>query len=89
MEFSEIIFYFLLAAAVILAIRIFTLPIKFLAKLLWNTFTGFFLLLIFNALGSMIGLTVAVNAATALTVGILGVPGLILLLLVKWLYFFV
>ena len=37
----------------------------------------------------MIGLTVAVNAATALTVGILGVPGLILLLLVKWLYFFV
>ena len=88
MEFSEIIFYFLLAAAVILAIRIFTLPIKFFAKLLWNTFTGF-LLLIFNALGSMIGLTVAVNAATALTVGILGVPGLILLLLVKWLYFFV
>ena len=89
MEFSEIIFYFLLAAAVILAIRIFTLPIKFYAKLLWNTFTGFLLLLIFNALGSMIGLTVAVNAATALTVGILGVPGLILLLLVKWLYFFV
>ena len=89
MEFSEIIFYFLLASAVILAIRIFTLPIKLLAKLLWNTFTGFLLLLIFNALGSMIGLTVAVNAATALTVGILGVPGLILLLLVKWLYFFV
>ena len=89
MNITEIIFYFLLAAAVILASRIFTLPIKFIAKLLWNTFVGFILLLIFNALGAMIGLTVAVNAATAMTVGILGVPGLVLLLLVKWLYFFV
>ncbi|MEA4824814.1 MAG: pro-sigmaK processing inhibitor BofA family protein [Clostridiaceae bacterium] len=88
MDFSQIVFYLLLAAALILAIRIFTLPIKFFFKLLWSTFVGFVLLIIFNALGGMIGLTIAVNAVTALTVGILGIPGLILLLLIKWLFFF-
>ncbi len=89
MGISQIVFYLLLAAALVLAIRIFTLPIKFFFKLLWSTFVGFLLLIVFNALGGMIGLTIAVNVVTALTVGILGIPGLILLLLIKWLFFFV
>lgn len=89
MGISQIVFYLLLAAALVLAIRIFTLPIKFFFKLLWSTFVGFLLLVVFNVLGGMIGLTIAVNVVTALTVGILGIPGLILLLLIKWLFFFV
>ena len=85
---SELLFYILLGAAILLALRIFTLPIRFFFKLVWSTFTGFVLLLVFNAVGSLIGLSLAVNTLTALIVGVLGIPGLILLLLGKWLYFY-
>lgn len=83
---DEYLFYILIGLAVLLAIRIFTLPIKFFFRLLWNTFLGFLLLLLFNMLGGLIGLTIGINAVTALIAGVLGIPGVILMLLVKWLY---
>lgn len=86
MDIPQLLFWLMLGSAAILALRIFTLPIRFALRLLWSTLTGFALLLIFNAIGGMVGLTLAVNAVTALTVGVLGVPGLILLLLTRWLW---
>ena len=86
---SQIVFYLLLGAAAFFALRIFTLPIRFFLKLLWSAFTGLLLLLVCNALGSMVGLSLAVNGVTALIAGVLGVPGLILLLLLQWLYVYI
>ncbi len=86
---QQILYIVLIAAAVILALRIFTLPIRFLFRLLWSTLTGYLLLFLFNAVGGMIGLSLTVNTLTALIVGVLGVPGLILLLLVRWLYLYI
>ncbi len=83
---DEYLFYILIGLAVLLAIRIFTLPIKFFFRLLWNTFLGFLLLLLFNMLGGLIELTIGINVVTALIAGVLGIPGVILMLLVKWLY---
>ena len=85
----QIVYIVLNAAAVILALRIFTLPIRFFFRLLWSTLVGYLLLFLFNAVGSLIGLTLSVNTLTAVIVGVLGIPGLILLLLVRWLYLYI
>ena len=60
-------------------------PIKLLFKFLLNTALGFVLLLVANWLGGFIGISVAVNWLGAVIVGILGVPGVALLLLLRWL----
>lgn len=82
---EEYLVYILLIAAVILMLRIFTLPIRLFFRLLWNAIVGLVLLVIFNALGGLIGINIGVNLLTCLTAGILGIPGIILLLLIKWL----
>ena len=59
------------------------IPIKILFKLLTNAIVGGILLLIFNLLGGLIGLNVVITPLSAIIVGILGIPGVILLLLFK------
>lgn len=59
-------------------------PIKIILKLLLNTVIGFLALFIINYLGSFIGISIGVNWINAVVVGIFGVPGVALLLLLKW-----
>ncbi|NLL39940.1 MAG: Pro-sigmaK processing inhibitor BofA [Clostridiales bacterium] len=69
----------------LLVMRIFTSPIKIIFKLLLNTILGFFALIAINYFGAFIGLTIGVNFINALVIGCLGVPGVGLLLLLRWL----
>lgn len=72
----------------ILVLVIFTIlkkPIKIVFKLILNTVIGFVALLILNWLGGFIGVTIAVNWINAVIVGVLGVPGVALILLLQWL----
>ena len=69
-----------------LIIRIFTTPLKWALKLLLNAGIGFVALFALNFFGSYLNVSLGINWINALVVGILGVPGLILLLLIK--YFF-
>lgn len=81
----DFLWLILLAAAVIGLIKIFTMPIRFILRLVWNGIIGMVLLLLFNAVGGLIGVTVGINAVSCLITGFLGIPGLLLLLLLKWL----
>ncbi len=67
-------------------IRLFSAPFKIVGRVLFNTLLGFVLLYIVNAASPLTGLAVGLNLLTALTVGILGVPGLGLLLLLQWVF---
>lgn len=69
----------------LLVMRIFTAPIKIIFKLLLNTALGFFALIAINYFGAFIGLAIGVNLINALVIGCLGVPGVGLLLLLRWL----
>jgi inhibitor of the pro-sigma K processing machinery len=69
----------------LLVLKIFTAPIKILFKLILNTILGFFALILINVFGAMIGVTIGVNLVNALVIGCLGVPGVGLLLLLRWL----
>jgi inhibitor of the pro-sigma K processing machinery len=59
---------------------------KIIFKLILNTIIGFLALFVINWLGAFIGISVAVNWLNAIIVGVLGVPGVALILLLKWIF---
>lgn len=63
----------------IIAVSLFSAPLKFILKLVINTVVGLIGLFFLNLLGFLIG----INLINGLVVGILGLPGLILLILIK------
>lgn len=52
-------------------------------KLVLNTILGVIILLIINIIGSKYNFSIAINEFSALTIGILGIPGLIFLVFLK------
>ncbi|MGB9680093.1 MAG: pro-sigmaK processing inhibitor BofA family protein [Thermoanaerobacteraceae bacterium] len=59
-------------------------PRKFLLRLIINGIFGGIVLFIINILGKSIGLYIAINPVTALIVGFLGIPGIILLVILQY-----
>ena len=58
--------------------------VKILKKLLINTILGAVLLVIINFVGIYFNFNIALNIYSALIVGILGIPGLVLLIFLKF-----
>ena len=75
----------IIAVLVIILFFILKTPVKIILKLLLNTVIGFGALFLINYLGGMIGISIAVNWLNAVIVGVLGVPGVALILLLQWL----
>ena len=61
---------------------ILTKPVKWIVKLILNGILGGIMLIIINAVGGSVGLTIPINPISALVSGILGFPGVILLVLI-------
>lgn len=83
---EKIVLYVAIGIAVLIVMRIFTLPVKWIFKLLLNTVLGFAGLFLVNWLGSYIGISLGINVVNAVVVGTFGIPGLILLLLLRWFF---
>ncbi|MBU5437068.1 pro-sigmaK processing inhibitor BofA family protein [Tissierella sp. MSJ-40] len=62
---------------------ILVIPIKVIMKLVINGIIGGVLLFIFNLVGGLFGLGIALNPLNAIIVGFLGIPGVILLLVLQ------
>lgn len=71
---------------VVLLFKILKTPLKWAFKLLLNAVGGFIALVILNFFGSIIGLSLTINLINCLVAGILGLPGVVLLLLLKYLF---
>lgn len=85
MDLSQKIVAGLLAAFFLLALlRIFRSPLRLALKVLGNTLLGFLALWGVNLAGAVTGVTLGLNVWNALVIGILGLPGLVLLLLTRW-----
>ena len=65
-------------------IRLFKTPLKLALRTVGNTALGFGALWALNLTTAYTGLSLGLNLFNALTLALLGVPGLGLLLLVKW-----
>ncbi|MGI6582851.1 MAG: pro-sigmaK processing inhibitor BofA family protein [bacterium] len=63
--------------------RLFFVPLRILMRLLYNGIIGGLLLWLVNLVGSFFGVTIPINPITALAAGFLGVPGVVLLLLLR------
>ncbi|MDY4966676.1 MAG: pro-sigmaK processing inhibitor BofA family protein [Dysosmobacter sp.] len=75
----------LIGAFLLLALaRIFRSPLKLAGKLLLNTLLGFLALWLVAATSAHTGIALGMNLANALVVGVLGLPGFVLLLLLQW-----
>ena len=69
---------------VVACVTLFSAPLKVALRVLINSVLGFGALWLLNLTGSVTGIALGLNIFNSLTVGILGVPGLFLLLLLQW-----
>lgn len=85
MDLSQKILVGLLGLFLLVALlRVFRTPLKIALKLLFNTLLGFLALWLVNLTASYTGISLGVNLWNSLTIGILGLPGFVLLLLAQW-----
>ena len=69
--------------AIVLFGKMLILPIRLMIKLILNSIIGGALIAIINWIGAAFNLHIGLNILTSLFVGILGIPGAILLLIFK------
>jgi inhibitor of the pro-sigma K processing machinery len=67
--------------------RLFLVPLKIILKLIYNCLLGAILLMAVNFIGRTIGFSIPLNIFSAALVGFLGIPGMLLLVALKLLYF--
>ena len=77
---------FIAAALLLLGlfVNIIRLPLKWLFKAALHAAVGFVALFLLNFLGSWIGVELELNVFNALITGIFGVPGVLILLIFKY-----
>jgi len=66
--------------------RLLLTPLKFILKLIYNAIVGGVVILVINLIGRLIGFSLALNVVSALIVGTLGVPGLGLIVALKFMF---
>lgn len=63
--------------------RVFILPIKKILKLIINSVLGGVTIFVINLVGASFGFHIGLNVFTSILVGILGLPGVVCLVIVK------
>ncbi len=81
MELTNILIVAGCAIAIFIIGKIFLFPIKKILKLVFNTIIGGAIIYIINLIGASFGFHIGLNIITSLVVGILGIPGAILLII--------
>ena len=85
MDLNQKIIAALLAGFFIIALlRVFSAPVRVALRLLLNTLLGFRAVWAVNLTAAWTGIALGLNLLNALVIGILGLPGFVLLLLVQW-----
>ena len=64
------------AMLAIVLVRLLVLPMKFIFKLMIHSACGFVCLWLLNSIAGFTGIFFPINTVTALTAGILGLPGI-------------
>ncbi len=70
----------------LVAVKLFTAPMRWAFKAALNTALGFVGLFLFNLIGQSFGLSLGLNLLNAAVIGVLGLPGFELLLMLQWLF---
>lgn len=79
MDIKMLLVYFTCVIAIFIIGKILFVPLKMIFKLILNSILGGILIWLINLAGITWGLHIGINVITMLTVGLLGVPGAVLL----------
>ena len=79
MDIKILLIYVACIIGIMIIGNIFIIPIKIIIKLIINSILGAILLYLINLIGVMWGLHIGINLITVIIVGVLGIPGAILL----------
>mgnify|MGYP005786695465 FL=1 len=63
--------------------RIFIVPIKKILKLVFNSILGGVVIFLINLIGANFGFHIGLNIFTSIIIGLLGLPGVVCLIVVK------
>ena len=83
MESNVLIAYLVGIIVIFFVGRLFIVPLKYIFKLILNSIFGGVFILLINLIGENFGFHIGLNLITAIFVGLLGIPGSIVLILLK------
>jgi inhibitor of the pro-sigma K processing machinery len=84
MEYDVIIAYIFGLILLYIAGWVLLVPLKFVFKLIFNSILGGIILILINFFGGLISIHIGVNPITALISGMLGIPGISLILILQY-----
>lgn len=79
----QIVFGLIAIFILYIILKLLSISSRVILRLITNSVAGLILLVIFNAMGSLFGTSIDITFVNALVAGVFGIPGLIVLLLVK------
>ncbi|MBR0276848.1 MAG: pro-sigmaK processing inhibitor BofA family protein [Clostridia bacterium] len=78
---NQTLFFYIIGTVIFFTLLIFfAKPVRALLKVAVNSAIGGICIIAFNFVSQLFGIFIGVNALTAVTVGILGIPGFIMLI---------
>lgn len=83
MDFNNIIAYIACIFFLFIFGKIFIVPIKIIWKLIINSLLGGLTIFLINLIGSFFNFHIGLNLVTSVFVGILGIPGAIVIAIIK------
>ena len=83
MDFNNIITYIACIFFLFIFGKIFIIPIKTILKLVINSILGALTIFIINLIGSFFNFHIGLNLITSIFVGVLGIPGAIVIIIIK------
>ncbi len=83
MDFNNVITYIACIFFLFIFGKLFIVPIKTILKLVINSILGGITIFIINIIGSIWGFHIGLNLVTSIFVGILGIPGAIVIIIIK------
>lgn len=83
LETNNIIVYIACIFFLFIFGKIFIIPIKTILKLIINSVLGGIIIFIINIIGAFFGFHIGLNFITSIFVGLLGIPGAIVIIIIK------
>lgn len=83
MDFNNIIVYIACIFFLFIFGKVFIVPIKTILKLVLNSVLGGVIIFLINFIGAYFNFHIGLNLITSIFVGILGIPGAIVIVIIK------
>lgn len=86
-SYQTMVAYLFVLILVVILLAVLATPIRWFFKILINSLVGTAAIVIFNFIGNYIDFTIGLNPASILTTGVLGIPGFVLLVFLRFYLF--